>query len=245
MVVCYKDRDHQLASDSRGCSGTDIVTDVPSPGRLSRTNLPPSIVVRSRIPIRPNVLRLAIARDIDPCTIVLDAQRDLGIGPAEGYVDLTSLCMPGNIGQRLLQHTENSGGNLRFEIEVRSRDVDRDAIPVRWRKSFVSHSMVARGPRSSSIRGRSSVAIRRTDATVLSSSDFIACARLDRLRLSRLQLRDDSARSILRPVNAWPSSSWSSRAMRVFSSSRTACNAAESSRNCACDSRSSCSARLR
>ena len=110
--------------------------------------------------------------------------------------------------------------------------------------------MAASSPRSSSTGGRSSVAILRTIAMMVStrtgnSSNFSSNCWRSSVSLTSATFFSSEARSIFNPVRPWPSSSCTSRAMRVRSSSRTDCKYAARARNCSRESRNCFSARLR
>ena len=94
--------------------------------------------------------------------------------------------------------------------------------------------------------GRRSAAIRRTDATVTSISRrmLLSCRKISGSALASSACSTDD-RSIFSAVNCWPRSSCNSRAMRVFSSSRTFCRLADSSRNSSRDLRCALSALTR
>ena len=108
-----------------------------------------------------------------------------------------------------------------------SRDTSN---PCRREVSSASHSSAAARPRSSSISGRRSAEMRRVAATVLSSTERMAVSVLRTRSSSAGVFASSQARSILSEVRFWPSSSWSSREMRLFSCSRAVREATESSR---------------
>jgi hypothetical protein len=94
----------------------------------------------------------------------------------------------------------------------------RQRMPVRFWNSFTCHATAATSPMSSSISGRSPVAILRTVCTLESMSAHIESVfSTSGFSFSRLA---SQVTSILRPVSTWPSSSWISRAIWALSSSR-------------------------
>src|SRR5579859_1501765 len=94
-------------------------------------------------------------------------------------------------------------------------------IPVRFSNSCPCHSSAAARPRSSRVLGRKSEEILRK-VPIMSSTNRMEDSILARSWVCLLViLRPISARSILMAVQAWPSSSWISRAIDARSSSRT------------------------
>ena len=107
----------------------------------------------------------------------------------------------------------------------------RSAMPARWARPSSNHSAAAPRPRSSSTSGRKSLEILRVVATVESSSLFMEAACSARSARSWGIFALNSSTSILSAVRICPSSSCSSRAIRVRSASRTSSMPRESSRS--------------
>ena len=120
-----------------------------------------------------------------------------------------------------IEARSSSGGSPSPSRQLTSTPMRRDA-------SRASHSIAALSPRSSSISGRRSAAMRRTEATVSSSSSSIAPMRPARALAARPACR--LASSIFSAVRRWPRSSCNSRAMRRRSSSRASTRRSDSPR---------------
>ena len=82
----------------------------------------------------------------------------------------------------------------------------------------------------------------RTLATAASTSAFIASTLLRTAGSWTDNLSDNQAVSIFNAASVLPNSSWISRAITAFSSSRTACRCADKACSCSRDSRSASSA---
>ncbi|MNS98635.1 hypothetical protein D3C72_1330070 [compost metagenome] len=121
------------------------------------------------------------------------------------------------------------------------------ANPYRLAKSSANHSMAGIIPNSSSKAGRRSLAMRRTEATVLSMTPFMAPISSSSPAVSRPSSTSapSIAMSILSALRRWPRSSCSSRAMRRLSSSRAASIPSESCCSSSRERRRAASARAR
>src|SRR5688572_4569548 len=112
----------------------------------------------------------------------------------------------------------------------------RARMPVRFWNSFACQPTAATRPMSSSISGRSPVAILRTVCTLESMSLHIES--VFSMSGASFRRRASQVTSIFRPVSTWPSSSWISRAMCALSSSLTEIRCAARRRSLSSDSRS-------
>ena len=233
VVVGDEDADHGGALPAAPGSRTASAGALRGAGRPS--SAPPRRATRSRTPFRPSepALRGSCAR----CRGRRPRSRvKLRRLARHATPDVRGARVARDVGERLL----HDRGRPRWRRRCRARgrgspNGNSHGTPERCAKFSTSHS-AASAEAEVVQHQRAQVggdAPRGADGRS-SSADMPSGARRARARRAGRRSRSQ-ARSILSAVSSCPSSSCSSRAMRVFSSSRASCTRAESSRSSCCD----------
>ena len=120
------------------------------------------------MPLRPSERDFAQIFGGDAAAVVLDFETDAVIAGGEQDPCIARLRMAGDVGQRFLERAVHGVRKIAFQSGqfLSGCHAEVTFTPERFAKSSTSQAVASGSPRSSSISGRRSAAMRRIEVTV-------------------------------------------------------------------------------